>query len=103
MKLWLNNNYNFEISSSFWILQIGMFISLIALPYFHVLNGLKKEYYYFFDALIQIILNSILFYLFSFILKINYSVYVSFSLSVFLSNLFIIYKCNQLIRLKNAK
>ncbi len=91
MKLWLNESYNTEIAICFNIIQFGMLVSLIALPYYYTLIGIGYVRYTFYEALIRVTINIILILLIVALGGNNIYIYISFAISTIISNSFILY------------
>lgn len=91
LKIWLNKSYTTTLLYGFWLLQPGILVGLIALPSFYALMGTRNEIYCFVEAVqrtILLILFTGVFILFS--LEELY-LYFLFSLSIVISNLYIIW------------
>ena len=91
LKLWLGASYNVTILYGYWFLQPGIIIGLMILPYYYALLSTHNQRYCLYEtilrALITILLCS-LFFVFN--LNIFYS-FIFISISVLISNIFIIY------------
>ncbi len=95
MKWWLVSKYDSSISICFNIIQVGMLVGLYALPYYYSYLGIGKENLCFKEALIRVLLNVSLVFLLS-ILSIDNPlwVYIIFSFSTVISNIYILSKAD---------
>ena len=93
LELWLSSNYNASLCSSFRILLIGTFISVISVPSYYIIIGLGKVNYLLISALIQAITNVALIILFSLFISDLTVVAISaiFAFSMIPSSFYIIY------------
>ncbi|MEW5845867.1 MAG: oligosaccharide flippase family protein [Bacteroidota bacterium] len=89
LKTWLQSNYNDNVFWGFLLLQPGIIISLISLPSYYALMGIRKHYHCFIESLIRLALTIILFYYFkSFIINYNI-IFIFISIIVIISNTYV--------------
>ena len=95
MRWWLMSNYDSSISLCFNVIQIGMLVGLYVLPYYYSYLGIGKENLCFKEALIRVCLNISIIFLLS-VLSVNNAllIYITFSFSTVVSNLYILSKSN---------
>lgn len=90
LKIWLGANYCKEILYGFLLLQPGIITGLLALPSYYALMATNRQYICFNEALIRTILANL--FLLLFFLNLNYLfAFIFVSLSVVLSNAYVIY------------
>ena len=103
LHLWLSNQYNSDISTTFRIIAIGYALNLLVTPIYYLFLGISKVFYCFINHAIQAILNFILVYLFialGLVTLYHFSIIYSFSIAVSALVLFIIFA---LYRKHNSK
>jgi len=89
IKLWIGKNYNIEIVYCICILTIGMLASLTVSPIYYFLMANGKEKYVFHEALLRVLLCIIFLIITQYIYHNKYMIYLSFSISAFLSNVYV--------------
>lgn len=90
LKIWLNENYSSRILYNFWLLQPGILFGLIALPSYYALMGTRNELYCLYEAVLRTLLLILFSGIFLFANLKEVYIYIFFSLSVVLSNTYIV-------------
>lgn len=99
LKLWLRDRFQLSLPSAFRIMLICTFLSLVAVPAFHILTGLGKIRYCFFTSFILSVVNIgmvAVFWLVNSKVTVNsigYGLIVAFAVS----SLYTIYKCRRIM------
>jgi hypothetical protein len=92
LKLWLGNDYSRNLLYSFWILQPGIIVGMIALPSFYSLMASDNEVYCLLESLIRSFILLMMTGIFVIFNMHVYYIYLFFTLSIVVSNLYIITK-----------
>lgn len=90
IPIWLGNNFHHDVLQCFYFLLPGVLVGLIALPSYYSLMALNYHHYCLYEAVIRVILLFVFFFLFS-LLTLNLTIVsIIFSITVVMSNMFII-------------
>ena len=90
LKLWLGINYNKSILMGYLLLQPGIIAGLLALPSFYALMATDNQIKCFIESVIRALIIFALFALFFFYRISIYEAFIFLSISVIISNLYII-------------
>lgn len=90
LKIWLQDNYSKTLLYGFWLLQPGIFFGLIAIPSYYALMGTRNQKYCFFEAVIRTVLLILYSIVFIAAAMGELYLYLGFSLTVVISNLYIL-------------
>jgi len=102
LKLWLGKSYSLTILYGYWLLQPGIIVGLLILPYYYALLGTYNQRYCLYETILRAIVTVLLCSLF-FVLELN--IYYSFafiSMSVVISNMLIIWGYRKQIIMKQG-